>query len=61
MSLREIMTKVIKHNERLDYCHTRGDADAKDYRTYEDWLNHLDDSDFLDAYNRVKEVRDNLN
>lgn len=54
-NLREIMTKEISFYSWLDYSYKRGDYDAKQYPTYESWLNSLSDQEFLASYNEVRE------
>lgn len=60
-TLREIMTDQHRQSGWLDFSFTYGDRNAKSFNgDYVAWLNSLDDDEFLDAYNRVREAESNL-
>lgn len=59
-SLRGLMTREIKDYGYCDYAFKRGDDNAKSFKSYEDWLNSLDDDDFLASFVRTKDRADNL-
>lgn len=67
-NLRQLMTKEIRTYGWLDYCYKRGDDKADtfkgqsgdEWQDYENWLNTLEDDDFLATYNRTREAEGNL-
>jgi hypothetical protein len=55
LTLRQMMTETIKHYGFQDY-HWKSIPDH-DNDLYRDWLNDLSDEEFLDAYNRVRDSK----
>ena len=62
LTLREIMIKEIVDYEWCDYCayYRLGDYNAKNFDSYEKWLNSLSDKNFLFIWRSVIKVIDNL-
>jgi hypothetical protein len=59
-NLRQIMTNEIKASGWMDSWYKRGDMNAENFSSYEEWLNSLSDSDFLFSYNRVRDFENEL-
>lgn len=60
VTLRDIMTKEIAQHGWMDYAFERGDDNAKEFSSYVNWLNSLDDEDFLYCYKRVRDYENSL-
>ena len=59
-NLKILMIKNIVNYEWLDYCWERGDNNAKNFKTYTEWLLSLEDSNFLEAYDRNMDSQKDL-
>jgi hypothetical protein len=58
--MRKLIIDLISGSGCWDYCFKRGDDKASNFSTYKEWLESLSDEDILAAYDRVKEVINNL-
>ncbi len=62
-TLRQLMTDGIAHGDWLDYVFDRVHTECQrrnESVRYRDWLDSLDDDDFLDTYNRVRDAQNQL-